>query len=200
MPLAECPPPDREDLAINRPEGDLHGYESALSAAHRYWSRKQQQGIDEVNPAQEDLSRSLCASLDLSVPQYINRRPDADPLAMERLRRIALNTLALSMLFRSLWGTTDDRLKDGIGRGRAQIIMDMYADADVMPLDYRIHALSVRGEDAPPEVWHKTSNLYVRQVRPVEPTDNLRSFLVEHSIAADFGQMETLYPYLASRV
>lgn len=195
-----CPPPEKHELALYSPEGGLHGYEHELAPHRNYWAKQEARAEAEVIPALGDLSMALRSQLEYGLRYWslVEKNPRFHPLQRERVRRIALATLAISTLAQSQW-EADIHIGDAIGEKRAETMVDMYAEFDetALPLEFRVHTPPVANNE-PATVWYRTSTLFVRQVRPAEPTDYLRQFLRECDIAVDFANTETIYPFLPS--
>lgn len=126
---------------------------------------------------------------------------------MENARRRVLSALGISMLLRAEWEGLPAAVPTAVGpQGEFGTILDIVVDERpnlAKRRESRVHT-SIAVENALPadasEQWYKQGNLWVRQVRPAEPTDYLVNvFLPQMNVEPDFTQFETVYPYVAAK-
>lgn len=200
--MIEIPPPKKRQLAKYNQRDYLGfpGSESALQEHTDFWRAERQRAFDAADLATYDMSNTILETTVMFTETWHEtyRRPVTDR-SRERSRRTLLNAMALGALLRESWSEEITGVPAGDAKvaGRAETILDIYVDRG-MPLDFRIHTPTIREEDAPAEVWYRTDNLYVRQVRPMEPTEAVAETLQAHRVSIEADQLETLYPYIPS--
>lgn len=200
--MIEIAPPSQADLAIYNPGGGLNGYEHSLGANQLYWERQVQTTHDDVKIAGYDISSHLSGQLDRAHQDWNAAQLglETDPNQIEYTRKIALNTLAMGLFMRSMRTTVLDA-GDAVGTGRANFVIDMGEGntGSAERIEFKIHVPQKDDEVVVPERWYRAGNIYLKYVRPAEPTPTLLKDLFMRGVQVDLDNFETIYPYLPSR-
>lgn len=198
--MIEIPAPRRRDLAkYNKRDGlGFEKSQEALEEHTEHWAAERVRALQKGNmPAYDMASTILGVTVSFTEAWEETRRRPVNDRARERSRLTLLNAIALGTLLREQWrgGAASTLQGDPTEEGHANTVLDIYVDRG-NPLDFRVHTPAIRTSEAPDEVWYRTDNLYVRQVRPIEPTDAVAKTLARQNIHIDTEVMETLYPYI----
>jgi hypothetical protein len=170
MPSPESPfivcqePPTDSALAIESPEGGMHGHGPAIVHELFYWQDRCDQAEAGVDLATYQIAKAFSIELSevswladgiqgkmtfASMPEpgvliinAVDASSEAAKRFVERDRRRALGVVALSKLIRLFLGEdggpVETVLEDGIGHNQADMIVDIMAK-DSVPLPVRIH-------------------------------------------------------------
>lgn len=207
--MQECDAPLPQEIAINLPRGGLHGYEDILAVHHNYWQTQEIRAFASIDLGRHAVSKMLFDALHQSGTVHYAFEIDRldEPLHVQELaRRTALGSLALSMLFRCLWSSSDP-IQDRTSPIRADHLLDGdLSRGFTEEMDYRIHTLPQKSAKLFPapaspsgERWYQKGPLFIRRVWPAVPTP-AAAFSAQVSAAPiDFLAMETLFPYLAAQ-
>lgn len=200
--MIEIAPPNQADLAIYNPGGGLNGYEHSLDANQLYWERQVQTTHDDVKIVGYDISSHLSSQLNRAHQDWNAAQLglETDPNQIEYTRKIALNTLAMGLFIRSMRTTVLDA-GDAVGTGRANFVIDMGEGntGSAERIEFKIHVPQKDDEVVVPERWYRAGNIYLKYVRPAEPTPTLLKDLFMRGVQVDLDNFETIYPYLPSR-
>jgi len=199
-----CAKPAQDQLALRNQSAVPGNYLPDIGDARRYWRA-------EVARAGQTGSRALLSMSstilkEITEPLGIWASAD-DSLSMEVARRRIVSALGVSKLLRASWANQPAVVPDFTGpSGELGTLLDIVVDArpdPPEPSDSRVHT-TIFIENALPsganEQWYQHGDLWLRQVRPAEPTDFLvNEFLPNLGIEPDFSQLETIYPYVVAR-
>lgn len=202
--------PSPDQLAVNNPSATPDRYRREISDAVEHWkgerARARKVGseallsmastiLGELN--EKSTWKKACRHLELSQ----NR------LAAENARRRVISMLGISVLLRTEWEGLPAAVPSFVGpQGELGTLLDIVVDERPNPeerSESRVHTPIVVESalpDGPNRQWYRQGELWVRQVRPAEPTDYLvEVFLPRMNVEPDFTQLETVYPYVVAR-
>ncbi len=208
MPYMPCQKPKESALAIRGPIENIYAQLPSLDVHHAYWAKRMLIAQASANTALLKLCDTLHGELFESTAYF--KAPIAiqrEPRLVERDRRRAIGTLALSILMRQLLRPDLQyrELEAGVQvvDGNA-VITDTMAGPDGMPLEHRVHvtpqyATHLLGDwpGDPDDSWYKSGTLYVQRVRPASPSEGLLAMFAGQ-VEINFSVMETLFPYVAN--
>jgi hypothetical protein len=202
-----CGELSRQDKAIFNPRATLKRYQPEINDARRYWQGEAEQARATGNGVLVAMGRTVVDRLTETSLAWneLARNPDApgNRIGLEQARRLALSTLGISMLLRQEWADSPAVAPDIVGEdGQVGTILDMVVDTHAWK-DFRVHT-PIIAEGAIPEganeQWYKEGGLWVRQVRPADPTGYLKNeFLPAMGVDSDFSRFETIFPYVATK-
>jgi hypothetical protein len=199
-----CAKPEQEQVALRNQSAMPNNYLPEIKDAARHWRAEVARAGETGSGAL--LSMSSMILRELTEPTRVWARA-RDRLSMEVARRRVISALGVSMLLRASWDDEPVAVPDFTGpSGELGTLLDIVMDArpdPPEPSDSRVHT-TISVENALPsganEQWYQHGDLWIRQVRPAEPTDFLvNEFLPNLGIEPDFSQFETIYPYVATK-
>lgn len=203
-----CGAPKRQEKAASNPTSTLDKYETDINEARRYWKGEAVRAIRLGNKALFEMGEAIGDCLTDAAYEWnlLARSPNAmsHGLALEKTRRKALGALGVSELLRLSWPDGNSEVPLLVDEdGKFGTVLDMIEDSVQNWQDFRVHTPIAMPQAIPEgagEQWYKEGELWIRQVRPAEPTDYLRGTLLPSiGIAPDFSRHETLFPYVAAR-
>jgi hypothetical protein len=202
--------PSPDQLAVNNPQATLDKYRREISGAVKHWENEEARARKTGSAALRSMSTAILQELsERSTWTRAGRHMELpqNRLDMENARRRVLSALAVSMILRAEWEDLPAAVPNFVGpAGEHGVILDIVADMRLNPEkrnESRVH-MPIAVDNALPagesEQWYTQGDLWVRHVRPAEPTDYLvNTFLPRMGIEPDFTQFETVYPYVAAK-
>jgi hypothetical protein len=212
MAFTVCEAPASSALALNVPEGGLHGYDEQALKTGLKWATMRARARQNVDMARHAVAHAVCREIG-QVLWLVNTGEEvlersAEELSYiekngERDRRRLLGTLAIAELAEGIL-TDEDFLVDGRGLKETNCMMDIMAK-DGMPLPPRIHTeaggierLLGSAEGAPGTWYVNESGLYVQRTA-LDISAEMQMMLAVDNIQVADVPMETLFPYLPAR-
>lgn len=203
--------PSPEQLAVNNPNSTPYTHRREIDDAIKYldgeaW-RARKTGSKALLSMTGQLLDGLNARQDWRKASRKMYQPESRR-DMEIARRKVMSALGVTMLLRMEGEGLPAMVPRDIQDGELELatMLDLVSDERphvAVREESRVHvpivANSVLPEDGGDQ-WCREGNLWVRQVRPAEPTTFMTDvFLPGKGITPDFTHHETLYPFIAAK-
>lgn len=200
MSFERCSRPAGSELAVNTHK--RHGswlYRPLIDRELAHWRGTVAEHGRRVSGGPKVINEFRLVMQSKLLPTYASS-VGAGYVDADKRHRELIGGLAVSMLLRQMLDVTPS-IDDGRAMGSADHVLDLNRGTDRSP-GYRLHldtrtAEGIMGEPyVNDRTWYYNGEIYVRRVQPAEPTSEIVSEASAAGVEIEFGELETLFPYV----